>query len=135
MALSVSRCETKDLASLTCGLRFWVFFTQTDGSDIALLPRMNSDNASDRRDQEMRDALLDRFRYEILHTPGLALTPEQASRLFDVPRDVCGRLLTCLAREGAIYLRSDGRFVGLAPATASYADVSDSARSTVLDGR
>jgi len=63
----------------------------------------------------MRDALLNRFRYEIQHTPGLALTPDQASRLFGIPRDVCGRLLTRLVQEGAIYLRSDGRFVGLAP--------------------
>ncbi len=69
----------------------------------------------DRRDIEMRDALLARFRHEIQHTPGLALTPDQASRLFGIPRDVCGRLLTCLVREGAIYVRSDGRFVGLAP--------------------
>ena len=69
----------------------------------------------DRRDLDMRDALLDRFRREIQHTPGLALTPDQASRLFGIPRDVCGRLLTCLVREGAIYLRPDGRFVGLAP--------------------
>jgi hypothetical protein len=69
----------------------------------------------DRRDLELRQALLNRFRYEIQHTPGLALTPDQASRLFDIPRDVCGRLLVCLVQEGAIYLRSDGRFVGLAP--------------------
>jgi hypothetical protein len=69
----------------------------------------------DRRDIEMRDALLDRFRYELQHMPGLALTPDQASRLFGVPRDVCGRLLSRLEQQGEIYLRSDGRFVGLIP--------------------
>ncbi len=69
----------------------------------------------DRRDSDLREALLSRFRREIQHTPGLALTPEQASRLFGIPRDICGRLLTRLVKEGAIYLRPDGRFVVLAP--------------------
>ena len=77
-----------------------------------MLPETKTD---DRRDVEMRDALLDRFRSEIQHIPGLALTPDQASRLFGVPRDVCGRLLAHLAQQGAIYLRPDGRFVGLMP--------------------
>ena len=60
----------------------------------------------DRRDIEMRDALLARFRHEIQHTPGLALTPDQASRLFGMRALAYDRILT---------LRSDGRFVGLAP--------------------
>jgi hypothetical protein len=80
-----------------CSIRFMLSDTKTD----------------ERRDVEMREALLNRFRCEIQHTPGLALTPEQASRLFGVPRDVCGRLLAHLAKQGAIYLRPDGRFVGL----------------------
>ena len=81
-------------------------------SGHCMLPETKTD---DRRDIEMRDAFLDRFRSEIQHMPGLALTPDQASRLFGVPRDVCGRLLAHLAQQGSIYLRPDGRFVGLMP--------------------
>jgi hypothetical protein len=68
---------------------------------------------SERRDFDTREALLQKLREELRHVPGMALTPEQASRLFDVPRDVCGRLLASLAQQGAIYVRPDGRFVGM----------------------
>ncbi len=73
----------------------------------------------DCRDGDLRDTLLNQFLYEIQHAPGLALTPEQASRLFGIPRDVCGKLLSRLVKEGAIYVRPDGRFVRLAPARES----------------
>lgn len=74
---------------------------------------MPSDHhVADRRDTAMREALLDRFRCEIQHMPGLALTPAQAARLFAVPPDVCERLLTLLAAQGAIHRRQDGRFAG-----------------------
>jgi hypothetical protein len=71
---------------------------------------------SERRDFDTREALLQKLREELRHVPGLALTPEQASRLFDVPQDVCGRLLASLAQQGTIYVRPDGRFVGMAAA-------------------
>lgn len=67
----------------------------------------------DRRDTAMREALLNRLRSEIRHVPGLALTPDQASRLFQVPPDVCGRLLNSLAQQGVIQMRPDGRFVAV----------------------
>jgi DNA-binding GntR family transcriptional regulator len=66
-----------------------------------------------RRDVKMRQALLRKFQSEIQHLPGLALTPDQASRLFGIPRDVCRRLLANLAQESAIRVRPDGRFVGV----------------------
>jgi hypothetical protein len=68
----------------------------------------------DRRDLAMRDALLNKLRSEIRHVPGLALTADQASRLFDVPPEICGRLLESLAQQGVIQLRPDGRFIALA---------------------
>jgi hypothetical protein len=71
--------------------------------------------SSDRRDVSSRDALIEKFREELQHVPGLALTVEQTSRLFDIPRDVCGRLLSALVETGDIYVRPDGRFVGLSP--------------------
>lgn len=60
----------------------------------------------------LRDALMVKFQRELQQCPGLALTVEQAARLFDVPRDVCGRLLGVLVQQGALYVRPDGRFVG-----------------------
>jgi len=67
----------------------------------------------DDRDLATRKALLAKLRRELRHVPALALTSEQASRLFDVPLDVCGRLLSTLAQEGAINVRPDGRFVAV----------------------
>ena len=69
----------------------------------------------ERRDHASREALLGRLRQELRHAPGLALTPAQAARLFDVPDDVCGRVLALLAQQGAIYIRPDGRFVAIGP--------------------
>ena len=65
----------------------------------------------DRRDVAMREALLARLRREIRHVPGLALTPGQASRLFNVPPELCDRLLASLAQQGIIQIRPDGRFI------------------------
>jgi hypothetical protein len=76
---------------------------------------MSPENAAvDRRDLALRDALLNKLRSEIRHVPGLALTTDQASRLFDVPPDICGRLLASLEKQGAIQVRPDGRFIALA---------------------
>lgn len=75
---------------------------------------MSSENVTvDRRDSAMRDALLNKLRSEIRHVPGLALTSGQASRLFDVPPEICERLLDSLAKQGVIQLRPDGRFIAL----------------------
>ena len=71
----------------------------------------------DRRDTAARDALFHKLREELRHAPGLALTVEQAARLFDLPAEVCGRLLAELAGQGAIYIRPDGRFVALGNGT------------------
>ena len=67
----------------------------------------------DRRDQAAREALFNKLREELRHAPGLALTVEQAARLFDLPAEVCGRLVVELAGQGAIYVRPDGRFVAI----------------------
>ena len=85
------------------------------GNVIAEGMGMSPENlTTDRRDLAMRDALLNKLRSEIRHVPGLALTPDQASRLFDVPPEICGRLLASLANQGVIRIRPDGRFIALA---------------------
>ena len=66
----------------------------------------------DRRDGTAREALFNRLRQELRHAPGLALTVEQAARLFDLPKDVCGRLHSELAGKGALFFRPEGLFVG-----------------------
>ena len=66
---------------------------------------------ADRRDTAARETLLDLFRSEMRHAPGLALTLPQAARLFNIQQDACERLVDALAREGLIHLREDGRFV------------------------
>jgi DNA-binding IclR family transcriptional regulator len=68
-----------------------------------------NDSADDRRDPVLREALLTNLRQELQHVPGLALTLEQMSRLFNIPQDACSRLLAVLVREGVIRVRSDGR--------------------------
>ena len=65
----------------------------------------------DQRDSATREALLEQLRAELRHAPGLALTPAQAARLFNVPPETCERLIAALADEGAIHLRADGRIV------------------------
>jgi hypothetical protein len=74
--------------------------TPAAGSDIAAPLAMIS-----------AKALLNKLHSEIQHVPGLALTSDQASRLFGIPRDVCRRLLANLVQESAIHMRPDGRFV------------------------
>ena len=66
---------------------------------------------SDRRDAASRETLLELFRSEMRHAPGLALTLAQAARLFNIQQDACERLVGALAREGLIHVRQDGRFV------------------------
>ena len=76
-----------------------------------------TDETTERADVALREAFVGRLRQELRHTPGVALTVAQASRLFDLPQDVCGRLLGALAEQGTICWRPDGRFVGIGKAT------------------
>jgi hypothetical protein len=87
----------------------------TPGNDIAGRLAMVSVISHKRRDVKMRKALLSKLQSEIQHVPGLALTSDQASRLFGIPPDVCRRLLANLAQESAIHVRPDGRFVAVIP--------------------
>ena len=74
---------------------------------------MPTDSADhiERRDVAARGTLLERFRSEMRHAPALALTLPQAARLFNIEPHICERLITALAQEGLIHIRSDGRFV------------------------
>jgi hypothetical protein len=65
----------------------------------------------ERRTIASRDALLEQLRTQLRHTPGLALTPLQAARLFNVEPDTCERLIATLAHEGILRVRPDGRIV------------------------
>jgi hypothetical protein len=66
---------------------------------------------TDQRDVTLGDALLEQLRAELRHTPGLALTPAQAARLFNLAPETCERLIAALASEGSVQLRADGRIV------------------------
>ena len=83
------------------------------GERFALYNRMPTDTAehTDRRDTASRETLLELFRSEMRHAPGLALTLPQAARLFNIQQDACERLVDALAAEGLIQVREDGRFV------------------------
>jgi hypothetical protein len=74
-------------------------------------PGMLTDCAihTERRDIVASDVLLERFRSEIRHAPGLALTLAQIARLFNLPPDACERLIRTLAHEGRLSIRPDGR--------------------------
>ena len=61
------------------------------------------------------DLLLERFRSEIRHAPGLALTLAQTARLFNLELDACQRLIAALAQEGLLHVRPDGRVVPTPP--------------------
>ena len=70
-----------------------------------------SQRGYDRRDTQTRDALLSQLRAELRHIPGLALTLQQASRLFNLAPEACERVMTRLVEQGELHIRSDGRFV------------------------
>ena len=67
---------------------------------------------AERRDTAGREFLAACLRREFQQMPGVALTIEQVSRLFNVPLDTCHRVLAALAVEGKIEAREDGRFAG-----------------------
>jgi hypothetical protein len=72
------------------------------------------------------DLLLERFRSEIRHAPGLALTLAQTARLFNLELDACQRLIAALAQEGLLYVRPDGRVVPIPPQASKVASHSSS---------
>lgn len=114
MGLGVFCDETGDSGQLASRPKMRDLERTSAGNVIAVAVRMSTETRLDeRRDTAMREALLNRLRSEIRHVPGLALTPDQASRLFQVPPDVCVRLLTSLAKQGVIQMRPDGRFVAV----------------------
>lgn len=67
---------------------------------------------TERRSGDTREQLLSRMRGEFEEMPCLSLTLQQSMRLFDLPEDVCRRVLDSLVREGAILQRRDGRYAG-----------------------
>jgi len=82
------------------------------GGPLAYLGGMaTEDSQDDRRDGSTRDVLLAQLRAELRHVPGIALTTQQASRLFNLPADTCERLIASLAQQGVVEIRPDGRFV------------------------
>lgn len=55
-------------------------------------------------------SIVDRVRGEFVEMRGFSPTVEQAARLFDLPRDECGRILGGLVQEGFLRRTSDGRY-------------------------
>ena len=89
------------------------------GGPLAYLRHMATENSQDdRRDGNTRDVLLAQLRAELRHVPGIALTTQQASRLFNLPADTCERLIESLAQQGVVEIRPDGRFVTVRLVTA-----------------
>jgi hypothetical protein len=71
----------------------------------------DSTGHTDRSTADANDTLLERFRSEMRHAPGLALTLAQTARLFNLRQDACERLVAALAEEGRLYIRPDGRII------------------------
>ena len=55
-------------------------------------------------------SVVDRVRGEFFEMRGFSPTVEQAARLFDLPRDVCGQILGGLVQEGFLLRTADGRY-------------------------
>jgi len=66
--------------------------------------------AVDRRNTASRLALLHRICNEFHEMPGIALTQQQATRLFGIPDEICGRILVRLVNDGRLRRSPDGRF-------------------------
>lgn len=72
-------------------------------------PVVSSPGFVERRNLQARLGLSGRIRDEFMEMPGTALTLPQASRLFGVPADVCGRIFGELIRSGSLTL-ADSRY-------------------------
>jgi hypothetical protein len=62
----------------------------------------------DRRDVVGRQRLRRRFHSEYEELPGMSLTPDQASRLFALPADVCRRVFDELVDAGVLSRKWEG---------------------------
>lgn len=76
-------------------------------ADVALRPIAAS---IERRNVSARDALRSRIRHEFDEMPGTSLTLAQATRLFGVPGEICGRILVELIGDGRLRQTPDRRF-------------------------
>ena len=65
---------------------------------------------AERRNVAARHALLRRIHGEFEEMRGLAVTPEQAAKLFGLPGDVASRVLDQLAAASILHCRKDGLF-------------------------
>ena len=65
----------------------------------------------DRRNPTGRTGLALRVQHEFEEMPGLALTPDQARRLFALRSDVCARVLQELVSSGVLERTRQGRYV------------------------
>lgn len=65
---------------------------------------------AERRNLAAREALNSRVRQEFIEMPGTCLTLAQASRLFGIPHEACGRILTELVAGGRLRLVADRRY-------------------------
>jgi len=73
-------------------------------------PRPVSMRSLDYRRAPDRADVIDRVRGEFVEMRGFSPTVEQAARLFDLPRDECGRILGGLVQEGFLRRTADGRY-------------------------
>ena len=81
--------------------------------NITLVPavaRLPAAVPVERRDAPARRALLCRVHNEFEEMPGLSLTPDQAAKLFGLPREIASRILDQLTEARVLRQRSDGRF-------------------------
>lgn len=63
---------------------------------------------------DRREELLRAIRHEYLHLPDLALTTDDACRLFDLEPGTCRALLGCLVDDGVLVQAPGGTFVAQA---------------------
>ena len=76
----------------------------------ALLRPVVSGHSIERRDPAARQALMRRVYGEFLEMPGLRLSIQQAARLFNLPPNVCARLLAELIEGGFLRVTVDGQY-------------------------
>lgn len=79
------------------------------GSSVATGPH-TSGPIIERRNLVARQILCDRIRDEFREMPGTSLTLPQASRLFGLRHDICGRIFAELIRDGKLTLAADSRY-------------------------
>lgn len=79
-------------------------------SALEINPRPASIRSLDYRRTRETPSVIDRVRGEFAEMRGFSPTVEQAARLFDLPRDECGRILGGLVQEGFLRRTADGRY-------------------------